>query len=153
MWIDGMHLWLPDYKHLSGLLHSLLLDSGLSDQLIQSRGCLIKTKKPRTQTPGTDRCECALKTRRIWVWRLWAMAIPHCICWRWSMQLTGSRLFLTFCSIWSSSVLEGTIQCWRNVFPHFDGLCMLGPGSGTIRRCDPGGGGVSLWVWALRPSS
>ena len=27
-------------------------------------------------------------------------------------------------------------------------LYMLGPGSGTIRRCGPVGIGVSLWVWA-----
>ena len=29
-------------------------------------------------------------------------------------------------------------------------LNMLGPGSGTIRRCGLVGVGVSLWVWALR---
>jgi hypothetical protein len=34
-----------------------------------------------------------------------------------------------------------------------DNLHMLGPGSGTIGRCGPVGGGVSLWVWALRPAS
>jgi len=34
----------------------------------------------------------------------------------------------------------------------FDGLSMLGPGSGTIRRCGLVGVGVSLWAWALRPS-
>ena len=33
-----------------------------------------------------------------------------------------------------------------------DDLYMLGPGSGTIRRCSLVGVGVSLWVWALRPS-
>ena len=33
------------------------------------------------------------------------------------------------------------------------GLNMLGPGNNTIWRCDPLGVGVSLWVWALRPSS
>jgi hypothetical protein len=33
------------------------------------------------------------------------------------------------------------------------GLHMLSPGSGAIRRCGPVGVGVSLWVWALRPSS
>ena len=33
------------------------------------------------------------------------------------------------------------------------GLYMLGPGSDTIRRCDPVGVGVSLWAWALRTSS
>jgi hypothetical protein len=32
-----------------------------------------------------------------------------------------------------------------------DGLYMLGPGSGIIRRCDLVGVGVSLWVWALKP--
>jgi hypothetical protein len=34
-----------------------------------------------------------------------------------------------------------------------DGLYMLDPGSGTISRYDPVGVGVSLWVWALKPSS
>ena len=34
-----------------------------------------------------------------------------------------------------------------------DGLYMLVPGSGTIRRCGLVGVGVSLWVWTLRPSS
>jgi hypothetical protein len=34
-----------------------------------------------------------------------------------------------------------------------DGSNMLGPGSGTIRRCVLVGVGVSLWAWALRPSS
>jgi hypothetical protein len=33
------------------------------------------------------------------------------------------------------------------------GLYMLSPGSGTIKRCGPVGVGVSLWAWALRPSS
>jgi hypothetical protein len=40
---------------------------------------------------------------------------------------------------------------WDNIL--CDGLYMLGPGSGTIRRCDSVGVGVSLWVWVLRPSS
>jgi hypothetical protein len=31
-----------------------------------------------------------------------------------------------------------------------DGLYMLGPGSGTIKRCGPVVVSVSLWVWALR---
>jgi len=34
-----------------------------------------------------------------------------------------------------------------------DGLHMLGPGSGTIRRCGLVEGSVSLWGWAWRPSS
>jgi len=34
---------------------------------------------------------------------------------------------------------------------NYDGLHMLGPGSGTIRRCGLVGVGVSLWVWALIP--
>jgi hypothetical protein len=32
-------------------------------------------------------------------------------------------------------------------------LNMLSPGSGTIWRCGLVGVGVSLWFWALRPSS
>jgi hypothetical protein len=35
---------------------------------------------------------------------------------------------------------------------HCGGLNMLGPESGTI-RCGLVGGSVSLWRWALRPSS
>jgi hypothetical protein len=34
----------------------------------------------------------------------------------------------------------------------YNGLHMLGPGSGTVCRCGLSGVGVSLWVWALRPS-
>jgi hypothetical protein len=34
-----------------------------------------------------------------------------------------------------------------------DGLYMIGPGSGTIRRCGLVEVGVALWVWGLRPSS
>ena len=33
------------------------------------------------------------------------------------------------------------------------GLYMLDPGSGDIRKSGPVGVGVSLWAWALRPSS
>jgi hypothetical protein len=44
-----------------------------------------------------------------------------------------------------TTVYEGYSEC--------DGLYMLGPGSGMVRRCVPVGVGVSLWVWALRPSS
>jgi hypothetical protein len=36
---------------------------------------------------------------------------------------------------------------------HCDGLYMFGPESGTIRRCGIVGVGVSLWAWALMPSS
>jgi len=36
---------------------------------------------------------------------------------------------------------------------HCNGLHELGPGSGTIRRCGPVGGSVSLWGWAWSPSS
>ena len=32
-----------------------------------------------------------------------------------------------------------------------DGLYILGPGSGTIRRCGLVGVGVSLWMWAYDP--
>ena len=34
----------------------------------------------------------------------------------------------------------------------WDGLYMLDPVSGTIRRCGPVGVGVSLWALALKPS-
>jgi hypothetical protein len=33
------------------------------------------------------------------------------------------------------------------------GLNMIGPGSGTMRRCGLVGGSMSLWGWSLRPSS
>jgi hypothetical protein len=36
---------------------------------------------------------------------------------------------------------------------HCHGLYMFGPGSGTVKRSDLVGVGVSLWVWALRPLS
>jgi hypothetical protein len=38
-------------------------------------------------------------------------------------------------------------------FSMCDGLYMLGPESGTIRRCGSVRVGVSLWMWAVRPSS
>jgi hypothetical protein len=45
--------------------------------------------------------------------------------------------------------LEEIIICYSLRYS----LNMLDPGSGTIRRCGPVGVGVSLWVWALKPSS
>ena len=39
-----------------------------------------------------------------------------------------------------------------NVLALCDGLYTLGPGGGTVGRCGLVGEGVSLWVWALRPS-
>ena len=46
------------------------------------------------------------------------------------------------CTVW---------DCLRIFFSFLathDGLYMIGPGNGTIRRCDLVGVGVSLWVWA-----
>ena len=43
-------------------------------------------------------------------------------------------------------LLEDTVK------PECDGLYMLSLGSGTIRKCGLVRIGVSLWVWALRPS-
>ena len=40
-----------------------------------------------------------------------------------------------------------------NVLALCDGLYTLGPGGGTVGRCGLVGEGVSLWVWALRPSN
>jgi hypothetical protein len=37
----------------------------------------------------------------------------------------------------------------KKMFHQCGGLYMLGPGSGTIRRCGLVGLGISLWVWAL----
>jgi hypothetical protein len=47
-----------------------------------------------------------------------------------------------------------TMEEWIPSFLYTcDGLYMLGPGSSTFRRCGLVGVGVSLWIWALRPSS
>jgi hypothetical protein len=43
-------------------------------------------------------------------------------------------------------------QTYRGQGVECDGLYMLGLESGTIRGCGLVGVGVSLWVWALRPS-
>jgi hypothetical protein len=51
---------------------------------------------------------------------------------------------------------RSTIQVFRiaeDCGMRCDGLYVLSPGNGTIRSCGPVGVGVSLWVWALRPSS
>jgi hypothetical protein len=42
---------------------------------------------------------------------------------------------------------------WLRALTTCGGLSMLGPGSGTIRGCGLIGESMSLWVWALRPSS
>ena len=43
---------------------------------------------------------------------------------------------------------EPTTQRPSFLFTYYDGLYILGPWSGTIRRCGPFGVGVPLWVWA-----
>ena len=53
----------------------------------------------------------------------------------------------------SHRLTHGFEQAYGDQGVECDGLYMLGPGSGTIRRCGPVGVGVSLWVWAIRPSS
>lgn len=46
------------------------------------------------------------------------------------------------------------VKSWAATgIPHCDGLHLLGPGSGIIRRCGLVRGSVSLWGWAWRPSS
>ena len=52
----------------------------------------------------------------------------------------GLALTTIFIAYQSVSCMLGTDSC--------DGLYMLGPGSGTIRRCGLVGVGVSLWAWA-----
>jgi len=42
-------------------------------------------------------------------------------------------------------------QACRSQGVECDGLYMLSPESGTIRRCDPDGVGVPVWAWALMP--
>ena len=55
----------------------------------------------------------------------------------------------------ASGILTGSLPGWKHFISEdiCDGLYMLGPESGTIRKCGPVGFGVSLWVWVLRPSS
>jgi hypothetical protein len=47
---------------------------------------------------------------------------------------------------------ETPCGCWE-LNQDLCGVNVLGPGSGTIRMCGLVGGSVSLWGWALRPSS
>ena len=58
-------------------------------------------------------------------------------------------------SVRCRSYCSGYVELTSSVHTraHCNGLYMLSPGSGTIWRCGPVGVGVSLWVWALRPSS
>ena len=46
-----------------------------------------------------------------------------------------------------------SLVCILLIFGICDGLYMLAPESSTIRKCGLGRVGVSLWAWALRPSS
>jgi len=58
----------------------------------------------------------------------------HCsafLCWGWWNR-------------WAPSMTEKVSELLK----YWDGLCMLGPGRGTIRRCGLVGGSASLWVWA-----
>jgi hypothetical protein len=68
------------------------------------------------------------------------------------------RLDMTTEAFSARSTGLSTVGSWRlfsstSLDTGCNGLNMLGLGSGTIRRCDLVGVGVSLWVWALRPSS
>jgi hypothetical protein len=49
--------------------------------------------------------------------------------------------------------LEAPRSLYSAIWPPCDGLYMLSPGSGTIRRCGPVEVGMSLCVRALRSSS
>jgi hypothetical protein len=51
---------------------------------------------------------------------------------------------------WVTSKARGRSQKAQPEFLFCDGLHMLGPGTGTIRRYGPVGVGLSLWVWAIR---
>jgi hypothetical protein len=42
------------------------------------------------------------------------------------------------------------LVCWFHLY-RCDGLYMLGPESGAIRRCGLVGVGVSQWAWAIIP--
>ena len=70
--------------------------------------------------------------------------------------------------LWTFNIVETAIdyedfESWTKCILHY-AMFKYGPhrlmclnawpiGSGTIRRCGLVGVGVSLWVWALRPSS
>jgi hypothetical protein len=62
-------------------------------------------------------------------------------------------LYVTMCIQSPKEGSKSPGQEIQMVVGHCDGLNMLGPGSGTIRRCVLVGGSVSLWAWALRPLS
>lgn len=66
-----------------------------------------------------------------------------------------SLIFSLFCffHFFSSFLpLPLPIYLYICVYTYCDGLYPLGPGSGTLGRYDPVGVGVSLWMWAFRPS-
>ena len=44
-------------------------------------------------------------------------------------------------------------QAYENKGMECEGLHMLGPGSGTTKKCGLVGVGMSLWAWALTPST
>ena len=59
---------------------------------------------------------------------------------------------LCFAQVWPSYTHMFEQTSGDQAVEH-DGLYMLNPGSGTIKRCGPVGVGLSLWVWDLRPTS
>jgi hypothetical protein len=71
----------------------------------------------------------------------------------WTVPVT---MFKTWTSCNTTQMLLG--RNFLNIYLHCvfvccSGLNMLGPESDTIWRCGLDGVGVSLWVWALTPSS
>ena len=61
------------------------------------------------------------------------------------------RLLVSLYPIRPSVSLDSGASLWPHSFAVCDSLCVLS-GSASIRRCGLAEVGVSLWVWALRPS-
>ena len=61
--------------------------------------------------------------------------------------------FIAIYNVKQAKMVSKIKRLFYLIYTRCDGLYMLGPGSGTIRRCGLLGVGVSLWVWTLRPLS
>jgi hypothetical protein len=59
-------------------------------------------------------------------------------CWKCCVYTVDVHVVCSTYMLWSIGICSG--------------LHMLGPGSGTIRRCGLVEGSVSLWGWTLSPS-
>jgi hypothetical protein len=79
----------------------------------------------------------------------------------WTLNIVETAINNWDFGSWPKCILHyAMLRCatspWTHMFKEaygvqgieYDGLYMLCPGSGTIRRCDLVGVGISLWVWA-----